>query len=88
MVTKTFRVYGREGHRQRESFFPSEKYDFSSEADGIRIIETRNSDITNTNDYTEVVITRNTADECDRELEGQWSDGLFENSNYGRIEEI
>lgn len=38
MVTRTWKVYGTEGHRQRESFFPSYQYDFSNEQDGTRII--------------------------------------------------
>lgn len=38
MVTRTWKVYGTEGHRQRESFFPSYQYDFSNEQNGTRII--------------------------------------------------
>ena len=73
MVTKLWKVYGFLGHRQRESFNKSYKWDFS-EDDNVRIIEVENSDKTGTNDYTIVRITRNTAEECEAELNGQISD--------------
>lgn len=38
MVTRKWKVYGREGHRQRESFNKSYEYDFSGGSDGTRII--------------------------------------------------
>lgn len=88
VIRKTYRVYGAEGHRQRESFCRSYRHDFSSPEEGIRILDVRNSDATGTNMYTELQITRNTEEQCDWELEGQLSDGIFENSNTGRIEEI
>lgn len=87
MVTRTWKVYGTEGHRQRESFCSSYKYDFSTN-DDTRIIEVKNSDITNTNDYSVIKITRNTPDECQKELMGQISDGVFENCRVGKIVEI
>ena len=87
MVTKSWKVYGFLGHRQRESFNKSYKWDFS-EDDNVRIIEVENSDKTGTNDYTIVRITRNTDEECEAELNVQISDGIFENSNVGDIEEI
>ncbi len=87
MVTRTWKVYGEVGHRQRESFCDSCKYDFS-DGDGTRIIEVLNSDRTGTNEYSIVKITRNTAEECLTELAGQLSDGVFENSRYGRIVEM
>lgn len=86
-VTRSWKVYGLEGHRQRESFCKSYSYDFSKEND-IRIIEVLNSDITGTNEYSIIKITRNTAKECEEELSGQLSDGIFENSRTGKIEEI
>lgn len=87
MVTRSWKIYGAEGHRQRESFNKSYKYDFSK-AGNVRIIEVENSDKTGTNDYSLVRITRNTAEECFQELDGQLSDGIFENSRIGTIEEI
>lgn len=86
-VTRSWKVYGADGHRQRESFCPSYAYDFSH-GDNVRIIEVDNSDKTGTNEYSIVRITRNTAEECENELDGQVSDGIFENSRTGKIEEI
>lgn len=87
MVTKTFKIYGAEGHRQRISFGESFIWDFSKDGD-VRIIECECQDKTGTNDYVVVRITRNTEQEVWDELEGQLSDGLFENSRYGRVEEM
>ena len=86
-VTKMFKVYGKAGHRQRESFNKSTKSDFSTEGN-VRIIETINSDETGTNDYSIIRITRKTEQECYAELAGRLSDGTFENSRYGRVTEI
>lgn len=88
MITRSWKVYGADGHRQRESFCDSYRHDFSNDRDGIRIIEVENSDKTGTNEYTIVRITRNTAADCVREMQGQLTDGIFENSRYGRVEEI
>lgn len=87
MTTRTWKVYGRPGHRLKESFNDSYIYDFS-EGNKIRIIEVFNSDKTGTNEYSIVRITRNTAEECRAELRGQLSDGIFENQRTGRKEEI
>lgn len=87
MITRTWKVYGMDGHRQRESFNPSFTDDFSR--DGItRIIEVLNSDKTNTNDYSIIRITRDTAEECENEFYAQLYDGTFENSRTGKIEEV
>ena len=86
-VTRVWKVYGLPGHRQRESFFESVKYNFS-EADDVRIIELENSDKTGTNEYTIIRITRNTSAEAESELQSQLYDGAFENSDIGMIEEI
>lgn len=86
-MTRSWKVYGREGHRQRESFHNSVEYDFSFPGN-IRRIKVENADITGTNEYTIIRITRNTAEECKEELEGQITDGVFENSYTGWIEEI
>lgn len=87
MVTRAWKVYGAAGHRQKESFNESFEYDFS-EGNNIRKIAVENSDKTGTNEYSIVRITRNTPEECERELEGQISDGIFENSRVGEVEEI
>lgn len=84
-VVRTWKVYGAEGHRQRESFFPSYSYDFNK--DGVKI-DVMNSDQTGTNDYTIIRIYAPSAEECENELWGQISDGIFENSRTGTVEEI
>lgn len=86
-VTRKWKVYGAAGHRQAESFYPSAEHDWST-AERTRIIKSENADVTGTNDYTIVSITCDTADECERELEGQLSDGMFENCRYGQVVEI
>ena len=86
-VTRTWKVYGAEGHRQRESFSKSTKYDLSENGE-TRIVEVINSDQTGTNEYSIIRITRDTAEECEEEFDGQLSDGVFENSRVGRFEEI
>lgn len=88
MVTRKWKVYGREGHRQRESFNKSYEYVFSGGSDGTRIIKVENSDVTGTNEYTVVTITRDTAELCAKELDGQITDGIFENSSTGNVVEI
>lgn len=86
-VTRAWKVYGLEGHRQRESFNPSCSYNWT-EGEDIRKIEVENSDKTGTNEYSLIRITRNTPGECERELRGQISDGVFENSRVGEVIEI
>lgn len=87
-VTRIWKVYGADGHRQRESFSPSEKYNFSNKEKGVRILEVFNSDKTNTNEFSVVKITRDTAEKCEKEFWGQLYDGIFENSRTGEIVEI
>lgn len=86
-ITRTWKVYGADGHRQRESFGESVKWDFSCPAYGVRIFEADNFDKTGTHDYSLIRITRNTYEECESELNGQISDGYFENSRVGKVVE-
>lgn len=86
MTTRTWIVYGTNGHRQRVSFEPSAHYDWSEDGK-TRVVELECRDKTGTNDYVRVIITRDTADECLREFEGQLSDGIFENASVGAIVE-
>lgn len=86
-VTRSWKVYGWYGHRQKVSFDPSFVDDFSKPG-AARIIAVENADKTGTNDYTIVRITRNTAEECIEELFGQLYDGIFENVRFGEVEEI
>lgn len=87
MFRKNYKVYGLDGHRQRESFFPSSFNDLSYEGK-TRIIEVFNSDETGTNDFSILRITCDTEIECDTEFYGQLFDGVFENSNVGGFVEI
>lgn len=86
-VSVNFKVYGIPKHRQRESFYPSERQDFST-ADNVRVLDIFNSDRTGTNEYNVLRITRETRAECFEELEAQLSDGLYENSNWGGYAEL
>lgn len=88
MKTRSWKVYGLEGHRQRESFCDSYINDFSNEKDGVRIIEVLNHDKTGTHEYSIIRITRNTEEECESDFWGQLSDGVFENYRVGKIVEI
>lgn len=87
METRTWKVYGRDGHRQKISFSPSVTYDWSKKGD-TRIVELINADKSGTNDYTIIRITRNTLKQCEEELEGQLYDGVFENAGIGKVEEM
>lgn len=84
MVSKYYQVYGKEGHRQRESFNGS--YEFTNYS-GTKIT-VFNSNITKTNLFTLVKITAETSEDCEKALNGQISDGIFENSAVGFVGEI
>jgi hypothetical protein len=70
------------------SFSESVLWDFSDKYDGTRIIEILNHDKTGSHDYSIIRITRDTAKDCADELDGQISDGAFENCRTGKIVEI
>ncbi len=84
MTTRTWKVYGAEGHRQRESFRPSDSF---RDYNGIAFV-VENSDKTGTNEYTIVKVTAENADACHDALLAQIDDGIFENSKVGRVEEV
>lgn len=86
-VTRTWKVWGMDGHRQRTSFMPSMSWN-QSKGDDINIVDIQCADKTGTNDYVIITITRNTAELCERDLWAQVSDGVFENSRIGKVEEI
>ena len=79
---KVYHVYGEYGHRQRESF--CESYELLNEYNN-SIICVNNSDITGTNDYSEIVIIAKSEKECDEILDVQLTDGIFENSRTGKV---
>lgn len=86
-IMRAWRVYGNPGHRQRQAFGESERFDFS-EGGSPRIVEIFREDVTGTTEYCVIRITRETAEQCEEELWGQISDGFFENSRVGKVEEV
>lgn len=88
MRVKAFRVYGKEGHRFRGSFWESHVIKLSN---GI-MMNVINSDITGVNDYSILkfnsMLREMTDDEFEHELEAQLYDGVFECCNIGKVEEI
>lgn len=69
------------------SFTPSKRYNWTKDGN-VRIVELLNSDIAGTNNFSIIRITRNTAEECERELEGRLSGGPFENVRTGEAVEV
>lgn len=84
MKMRTWRVYGEDGHRQKESFAPS----WSFETENGAKVSIFNADATETHAYSIVRITAPTAELCETELLAQLSDGVFENSRTGKVEEL
>lgn len=82
-ITRAWMVFGADGHRFKGSFGNSSTYDFSKDGDP-RIIQVLREDVTATNEYAFLVITRNTVEECYEEMRGQISDGVFENCRVGQ----
>ena len=81
---KEWKVYGADGHRQRESFADSFSLKTMS---GARIIIC-NSDMTGTHEYTNVIVLDKNEKLCDEVFEAQLTDGIFENSRTGKIEVV
>lgn len=88
MITRAWKVYGiydgERQHRQRASFLKSCTF---TDATGA-INEMECADKTGTNLYVIARITAETAEKCQNVLDGQISDGFFENCNVGFVEEI
>lgn len=85
--TRAWKIYGVDGHRNKESFNNSYEYDFSENGNAV-VIKVYNSDYTGTNEYNIIEITRNTYDECYEELLAQIYDGIYENCRIGNAVEI
>lgn len=83
MESMIFVVFGADGHRQRESFNNSRKFNTERAT-----VEVFNSDRTGSNLYTLIQITAEDFEACREEFNGQLSDGVFENSRTGEIIEI
>ena len=82
MVRVTFRVFGKDGHRQRASF--GESFEFSTFG-GDAHIECICEDRTQTNNFVDVIITADSYERCVNELNAQLSDGIFETCATGKI---
>lgn len=83
MVTKIYKIYGIDGHRQKESF--NKSYTLALKDSTIQIL---NADHTGSNQYTILSITSETESDCISILDRQLSDGIFENCRTGRIEKM
>lgn len=81
---KEWKVYGADGHRQRESF--ADSFSFITLNDALIMIG--NYDMTGSHEYTQVVIIAKNEKLCDGEFEAQITDGVFENSRTGKIEVV
>lgn len=81
-----YRIYGREGHRQKASWQKSVKFTTS---DGYTI-ETWCFDRTGSHDYVDMEITSDSVSPVDlyEEMQKQLVDGVFECCNYGRVEKL
>lgn len=83
MITKIYKIYGIDGHRQKESF--NKSYTITLENSLVHVL---NADHTGSNQYTILSITSETENDCISILDSQLSDGIFENCRTGRIEKI
>lgn len=82
MVRVTFRVFGKDGHRQRASFGESFQYAMLG---GSAHIECLCEDRTHTNEFVDMLVTADSFKRCANELNTQLSDGIFENCAVGKI---
>ena len=85
MVRVTFRVFGKDGHRQRASF--GESFEFGT-LGGSAHVECLCEDRTLTNEFVDVVITADSFKRCANGLSAQLSDGIFESCTVGKISVI
>ena len=84
MVRVTFRVFGKDGHRQQASFANS--FEFGTLALGGRAhIKCLCEDSTLTNEFVDVIITADSFKRCANVLNAQISDGIFETCAVGKI---
>ena len=82
MVRVTFRVFGKDGHRQRASF--GDSFEFCT-LGGSAHIKCLCEDRTLTNKFVDVIITADSLKRCADELNAQLSDGIFEECAVGKI---
>ena len=82
MVRVTFRVFGKDGHRQRASF--GDSFEFGT-LGGSAHIKCLCEDRTSTNEFVDVIVTADSFKRCANELNAQLSDGIFEMCAVGKI---
>ena len=82
MVRVTFRVFGKDGHRQRASF--GESFEFSAFGGNTHIVCVC-EDRTLSNKYVDVIVTADSFKSCAEELNAQLTDGIFETCTTGKI---
>lgn len=83
-MIKAYKIFGAEGHRQKQSFNASRQFVTFS---GIKTT-VLNADYTGTNEYSVLIVEAADEFACDEAMNGQFSDGLFENSKTGKVEAI
>ena len=81
-----YRIYGKEGHRQKASWQKSVKFTTN---EGYAI-ETWCFDRTCTHDYVVIEVTADLVSPADlyEEMQTQLDDGVFEGCNYGNVEKL
>lgn len=81
-----YRIWGREGHRQKASWQKSVTF---STDDGYTI-ETWCFDRTGTHDYVDIEVTADSVSPADlyEEMQTQLDDGVFECCNHGKVEKL
>ena len=82
MVRVTFRVFGKDGHRQCASF--GDSFEFCT-IGGSAHIKCLCEDCTLTNKFVDVIITADSYKRCANELNAQLSEGIFESCAVGKI---
>lgn len=83
-MIKAYKIFGADGHRQKQSFNKSMAITTFSGHKCVIL----NADKTGTNEYSILVVEADTDAECEELVSGQISDGFFENSRTGKVEEI
>lgn len=86
MKRAMYRVWGKDGHRQKASWQKSVKFTTYDDY----TIETWCYDKTETHDYIDIEVTHDNSKACDlyNEMLTQLEDGILECCNYGRIEKL
>jgi len=86
MKRAMFRVWGKEGHRQKASWMASVSFTCK---DGVHI-ETWGYDRTGSHEYVDIefIISDESCTTIDDELDAQLYDGVFECCNVGKIERL